>query len=176
MGTNPLHDYRDVEEMEGQFRSLRHAIARIRTSIPTLTESFRVADAETKAAKAQAAADRQTALVLVLFAALLLLAALGGALTVRPGAARSVSSQAVTYPYLAAGRHDWLHLLTVGLLISAVSALSDSADQDRYAEEWAADLAEIHGRWRRLRWSLLLRAFGPRGINTARYSLRARRY
>jgi len=176
MGPNARRDYRAVDELRRRVGPLQHAVARIRASISTLTLSVRAAGAETRTAKAAATSDRQVALLLAVLAALLLLPALRGPRTIRPATAGPRPSQVIRYPYVTDGRHGWAHLLTIRMISSAVSALADTADRDRYAEEWAADLAEIHGRWRRLRWSLLLRAFGPRGINAARCSPRPRRY
>lgn len=64
--------------------------------------------------------------------------------------------------------NTWTDRVTMGLIASAVCTLDHPDDQDRYREEWSADSDEIPGKWRRLRWALLLRLCAPRGIRSAR--------
>jgi hypothetical protein len=75
--------------------------------------------------------------------------------------------------YAAGG---WAQVLTVMLVGSAVAALGRPDDRDRYGEEWAGDMANISGKWRRAWWAITLRIFAPHGINTAHEELSARKY
>jgi hypothetical protein len=75
--------------------------------------------------------------------------------------------------YAAGG---WAQVLTVMLVGSAAAALGHADDRDRYGEEWAGDMADISGKWRRAWWAIILRIFAPRGINGAREELSARKY
>jgi hypothetical protein len=59
---------------------------------------------------------------------------------------------------------------------SAVCALDDPADRERYDEEWARDMTEITGKWHQLRWAILLRLFAPGGISAARRRPMTERY
>jgi hypothetical protein len=86
----------------------------------------------------------------------------GGSVT-QPGRPRLQQQGTVLGP----GSGEWPQVLTQKLVSSALSALRDPAAVERYSEEWAGDLAEITGKWRRLRWALLLRLFAPRGIRAA---------
>lgn len=74
--------------------------------------------------------------------------------------------------YAAGG---WSQMLTAILVGSAVSALRNADDRDRYGEEWASDMADISGKWRRAWWAMTLRISAPRGINGAREELSVRR-
>ncbi len=65
----------------------------------------------------------------------------------------------------------WQVSVTVGLMNSAVHALDDPDDRNRYAEEWASDRAEIAPGWPQLRWALILRLWAAPGIQRARRGL-----
>jgi hypothetical protein len=78
--------------------------------------------------------------------------------------------------FLSSDGPKWTHILTVSLVNSAVSALDDPADMERYSEEWASDMAEIAGNWHRLQWALMLRLFAPHGIRAAHRRPVAERY
>lgn len=83
---------------------------------------------------------------------------------------RALQRQRETNPRIwqASGDKAWRGRLIMGLIASAVSALDHPDDQDRYREEWAADVEEIPSGWQRLRWALLLRLLAPMGIRSAR--------
>lgn len=74
------------------------------------------------------------------------------------------------------GDHGWAQLLTVRLVSSAVRALQDPADRERFGEEWASDMTQVTGKWRQLRWAVLLRVFAPHGISAARRQPATERY
>jgi len=92
---------------------------------------------------------------------------------VRQGGYLPWASQDWQRLYAAGG---WAQVLTVMLVGSAVASLGHPDDRDRYGEEWAGDMANISGKWRRAWWAITLRIFAPHGINSARGELSARKY
>jgi hypothetical protein len=62
----------------------------------------------------------------------------------------------------------WSDSLATSLISSAARAVGHPDDQARYAEEWAAELAELPAGWKRLRCAVSVRLLAPWGIRGAR--------
>ena len=98
------------------------------------------------------------------------------------GARRFIVRQSDRFPETSADWRrlsapgGWIQVLTAMLVSSAVAALRDADDKDRYGEEWAGDMSDINGKWRRAWWAITLRISAPHGINAARKGFSVKRY
>jgi hypothetical protein len=155
---------------------VEHEAGQARQAAGSLAKAIYADNALDRSAQAIRAERARQALLLALVALSMLVSAAGTAWPVRLTAGRAAQGSWADQYRSWGSRTGWAQLMTVKLVSSAVSALVHPDDQARYSEEWASDLSRIKGKWRLLSWSLLLRVFGPRGINAAHSCPRARRY
>jgi hypothetical protein len=63
--------------------------------------------------------------------------------------------------------------IAIFLLDSALNLLS-AAQRERYEEEWKADLHVIKGKWRKIRWAVMVRFYSARALRRLRRRGRVR--